>query len=906
MIDDGKDENTLFSGASTDTPRTLENTATFPLLRDVFDAMQDGAALYDEELRLVLCNDKYEQYLFPPGFHDRRPGQSATEQARAIIQSDFFIVPKEPDIKSMPDAISDLIRSYTDGLELKRSDGRYFAIVSKRTSLGGFLVTVNDITAEQQAKKSEKKRLDAVGALEEGFALWDENLKFVLCNDKYLDLQIPREEAPKPGESAYDFSRRLFKYFNAPEGTTIHEFAVGTVDRLKNYQEDMDFYRKDGATLRVAVKKTGLGGYLITLLDITEERNTEQKARNMLVDAIQALDEGLCLFDKDMKLVFANKAWANIFFRSHPIPDYGEMAGDILFELIEGDFYSLPEGVSKSEFMANIVDVISSYKKNLTLMTSDGRQLISSSHETELGGFLLSCRDVTEERNSNQRAQNLLLDAIESLDEGLCLYDKDMRFVAANKAWGDIYFRSRVPQIGEHAAEVMGHLIDRGFYTWPEGVTRDGFIGSVIKAIQSNTKGLALTTADGRHLIGSSHATEVGGYLLSCRDITKQVETEEELEKQRAIANQNEKLSALGELLAGVAHELNNPLSVVFGYAQMLQDKVDDPVINERIGLIGQSAERAAKIVKTFLAMARQRPTKIVAFSLNDAVSTALEVSSYSLKSNGTEVLTDLDKTIPFVDGDFDQLAQVFSNLIVNAGHAVKDLGDEGRLSIQSSFDTRSDVVIVKIKDNGPGIPEDIQARIFEPFFTTKDVGEGTGVGLAFSHRIIASHNGELSLHSINGCGATFSIKLPISTQTVPAAALTDEENAQYRSKSVLIVDDEEGVAQLIFDILSEQGLLVTKTTSPRTALGILESQTFDIILSDFKMPGMDGEHFFEALSVVAPECIERVGFITGDAMSENVRSFFLSSGRPYIEKPVLKDELFDLIEGLSAEYEEG
>jgi signal transduction histidine kinase/ActR/RegA family two-component response regulator len=683
----------------------------------------------------------------------------------------------------MSQNVGNLIRSYTEGLELKRVDGRYLLAVSKRTSLGGYLVTVSDITDRKRADSAEKKRLsalyDAAGALEEGFALWDEDFKFVLCNQKYQKLQLPEEEAPKQGESAYDFSLRLFKYFRSPKGTTPHEFAAGTVNKLKSYVEDFDFYRKDGVILRVAVKKTGLGGYLITLLDITEERNSEAKA------------------------------------------------------------------------------------------------------------------------------QHMFLDAIEALDEGLCLYDKDMRFVAANKAWGDIYWGSRKPAIGEHSSEILDGLLNRGFYAWPEGVTREEFEASLLCDIRSNTKGVALQTADGRHLIGSSHATEMDGYLLSCRDVTKQVETERELTEQRAIANQNEKLSALGELLAGVAHELNNPLSVIFGYAQMLQDKVDDPIINERIGLIGQSAERAAKIVRTFLSMARQRPTKVVAFSLNDAVNTALEVSSYSLKSNGTQVMTRLDSSVPFVDGDFDQLAQVFSNLVVNAGHAVKSLGEDGKLSIQSYYDNNLDVVVVEIKDNGPGIPEEIQARIFEPFFTTKDVGEGTGVGLAFSHRIITSHKGELTVTSKRGKGATFQVKLPASAEYIFSSPVPDSAIANSDKKTILIVDDEDGVAQLIFDLLFERGFLTTKSTSPQAALTILENQTFDVILSDFKMPGMDGEAFFQALKVIAPECIDRIGFITGDAMSENVRSFFASSGRPYIEKPVLNEELMELVAALSQNTED-
>ena len=208
----------------------------------------------------------------------------------------------------------------------------------------------------------------------------------------------------------------------------------------------------------------------------------------------------------------------------------------------------------------------------------------------------------------------------------------------------------------------------------------------------------------------SSHKTSLGGYLISYRDITEQLRMDEELARQREIARQNEKLSALGELLAGVAHELNNPLSVVYGYAQMLKGRVDDPVAAERIELIRRAAKRSARIVKTFLAMARQRPTRIELCSLNDAVTTALEVSSYGLRSNGTAVETAFDETVPPVSGDFDQLVQVFSNLIVNAEHALKPRREQGKLTIRSWLDEDTDHVTVEVRDNGHGMPEDIRA----------------------------------------------------------------------------------------------------------------------------------------------------------------------------------------------------
>ena len=245
--------------------------------------------------------------------------------------------------------------------------------------------------------------------------------------------------------------------------------------------------------------------------------------------------------------------------------------------------------------------------------------------------------------------------------------------------------------------------------------------------------------------------------------------------------------------------------------------------------------------------------------------------------------------------GDFDQLAQVFSNLIVNAGHAVQPKRSAGEILVRSFV--RDGQTIVEIRDNGPGIPRDIQKRIFEPFFTTKDVGEGTGVGLAFSHRIVASHDGQLELSSAVGRGTSFFVKLKTEDSGHQQRSLVPHPTGQSSVKNALVVDDEEGVAQLIHDLLVEEGIHVTKSTSPRDALRLASAQHFDLVLSDFKMPDMDGEAFYEAMKVVTPQNANAIGFITGDAMSANVRAFLERSKRPYIEKPIHKDELMRLIE---------
>ena len=252
--------------------------------------------------------------------------------------------------------------------------------------------------------------------------------------------------------------------------------------------------------------------------------------------------------------------------------------------------------------------------------------------------------------------------------------------------------------------------------------------------------------------------------ISSTRDITELKAMETELENQRAITRQNEKMSALGGLLAGISHELSNPLSIVAGYALMLREQIDDPGLAQKVDRIEEAADRCSRIVKTFLSIARERPTELNRCDLNEVVRTAWDVAGGDFRKSGGLGLLSLDPDLPEVEIDEDQVVQVFSNLILNAGQAMSEQDtrqEQARLTITSAHHATDGEVVVTVADTGPGIPDHIVERIFEPFFTTKPVGTGTGIGLALSHRIIAAHKGRITVRSEPGQGAAFSVHLP-------------------------------------------------------------------------------------------------------------------------------------------------
>ncbi len=737
-----------------------------------------------------------------------------------------------------------------------------------------------------------------------GLALLDDDLNYVHLNACYQDLVYTDCVTPEIGVSIVELGLKALKSgaFVLPEGVSVEEMHQGMVDAILTVGLKVEIERTDGRYLEADSRKVDLGGYLITVRDISDRKRLEsaEKAKwDALNDAIGSLEEGFSLWDPEMRFILSNDRYMELAMPHRDAPfEPGTSAEQVVREMFQVGAMVMPDGMTEDEFLADIVSWVDDFGTPRDFYYSNGRTIMSTTHRTGLGGYLLTVLDVTSERESDRKARDMLLDAFQALDEGLVLCDENMNFVFGNDAWKKMLFEGfeeNIPKPGDSVVENLFKQINAGYYAIPQGMSNEDYAAWMMGEMSQHGKQVPYSSADGRHFVGSSHLTQFGGALMFVRDVTLQITATEELEQQREATHQNEKLSALGELLAGVAHELNNPLSVIFGYSQMLQGKVADPVAAARIDLICQSAERSAKIVRTFLAMARQRPTESEPCPINDVVATALEVSTYSLKTNGARVRVDLDPSDPHVTGDFDQLAQVFSNLLINAGHAIQDKGAEGEIVIRSRVEADGAKVVVEISDNGHGIPDDIQPRIFEPFFTTKDVGEGTGIGLAFSHRIVESHDGVLSLHSEPGKGATFTTTL----NTIDGRADTASAHASLLPDqlSILVVDDEDGVAQLIADLLTEEGHRVTKTTDPRKALRLAEAERFDVVLSDFRMPGMNGETFFRAMEAIAPENARRIGFVTGDAMGPEVRRFLSTSHRPYIEKPIMKDELLTLID---------
>jgi signal transduction histidine kinase/ActR/RegA family two-component response regulator len=350
---------------------------------------------------------------------------------------------------------------------------------------------------------------------------------------------------------------------------------------------------------------------------------------------------------------------------------------------------------------------------------------------------------------------------------------------------------------------------------------------------------------------------------------------------------QSEKIAAMGSLLAGVAHELNNPLAILSGQAQLLRETMEPQQITRRSDKIHEAADRCVRIVRNFLALARQRPPERADMRLNQVVQGAVELLAYELRTEGVEVVLDLAADVPKLWADSHQLHQVVVNLVANAQQAMRHSRGPRTIALTTRYDAGRARVWLDVMDTGPGIPPEALAKIFEPFFTTKPPGEGTGLGLSLCRGIVEEHGGTLAVESELGQGARFVIELPVLAR--PSVGRRDDPTEvlpPIGPKMILIVDDEPDIAAMLADALALDGHRTEIATNGAIALERLGQRPYDLVVSDTKMPVLSGEELYEKLQQHFPAMRERIIFLTGDLLSREKREFLERTGVPFLAKP--------------------
>jgi len=428
-------------------------------------------------------------------------------------------------------------------------------------------------------------------------------------------------------------------------------------------------------------------------------------------------------------------------------------------------------------------------------------------------------------------------------------------------------------------------------------------IAFVIKGERADFETMQLAK-DGsfRNMLVTMQAIEIGGRLLLqtiWQDITERKRMEAEQQELRNKAEISARLATVGEMAAGIAHEINNPLTGVIGFSELLNQEELPPESREYVKYIHEGSNRVKDIVRRLLTFARQEKPFKTRLDIHTLIDNTLELRSYVLATASIEVIKDYQPDLPWVSVDAGQIQQVFLNLIVNAEYAMKKTGGGGTLTVTTR--TRGEDVLIVFSDTGQGMDEATLSRLFQPFFTTKEPGEGTGLGLALSRSIIFDHNGDIAVESSPGKGAAFTVSLPQSRDIQPdESSISNKTSSAHMmpGRRILVVDDEPSIRLLVKKALSSSGYLIEEADTAAGALeNIKQSTGYDLIIADIRMPGMSGRGLYNNIKKNYPDLAGRVIFITGD-ISDITTQRFLSSNRvPFISKPFNRGMLLDKIE---------
>lgn len=524
-------------------------------------------------------------------------------------------------------------------------------------------------------------------------------------------------------------------------------------------------------------------------------------------------------------------------------------------------------------------------------------------------------REVVIELLSERRTRREILD---SLSEGILELSDDGRLLAANRAFETMSGRARAEMLSlrldeifptsrirfeslyaelragaplasatlEHAGRVLHVTLHR--LARPAGSDEDDTLARAMRASSPAPR----------------HETAAMGFTLLVQDVTQRAQAERERERLRARLAQSEKMSAIGLLVSGLAHELNNPLTSVLGYAQLLQQRHADPSLRADLGKIVTGANRCKGIVEDLLVFARSAHPVKSPVDLNEVLLEVAAAFRERVQEIQGDLALDLAPDLPRLTADRVQIAQAVEHVLDNAVQALA--GWQGRRRIMLRTSAEAGRVRIEVADSGPGIPVSMLGKVFEPFFSTRPVGQGAGLGLSAAYGIVTAHRGRIVASSPPEGGALLRIELPsvleARTETLDAAEAAGPLPVQDSGRSILIVDDESIVVELLADLFSDGGHRIDTAMSGREGLRKLRANTYDLIVLDLRMPDLPGQQVYEELKRERPDLLPRILFITADTLTPEVRGFLDDTLRPWLQKPFSIESLMDRARAILAE----
>jgi PAS domain S-box-containing protein len=671
--------------------------------------------------------------------------------------------------------------------------------------------------------------------------------------------------------------------------------------------------------VRVRVKQTGAIHYFDCLLhaivrddavhgvsglarDITRQRQNETR----FTELFQTLREGVYLASADDRITEVNPALAQMLGF--------EKKEDIIHLEISSLYWDTEDRQDERRRLGELGFL--GAREVVLKHRQDGRQVVAMHTAAAIcdpaGNFVRyqgTFVDVTEQREMERRLhreQEFARRLMDSFPDLVVALDRDARYTFASP---QIY-----ASLGYCPEELIGRRVGGRIDPHDRTVMLDLFDdlisnrlsdGQVEYRTQHKNGAWRVFRASARQL--HDETGHITGVIVSARDITEQQRLQQQL-------IQSERLAAMGQMIAGVAHELNNPLTAILGVTELMREQFTDENSRRQLDLAHLQARRAAHIVQSLLGFSRPATPRSTLLHLPDLLQRTLQLHEHSLRANNIHVDMVAREDLPTVMGDSNQLTQVFLNLIVNAEQAIREVREQGTLRIR--LGVVGERVLITFQDDGVGIRRETLPRIFDPFFTTKRPGRGTGLGLSICMAFIREHNGDISAQPLPDGGSVFTVSLPVCTQSVALAtpnsspAPGNVQSAKPQSeplagKRILVVEDEESILELVGDTLKAHGCSADRASRPEHALGLAGKNSYDAVICDLNLKSESGELIsgFDLHDRICDAMTMRLGtsplfiFMTGDLVEAAVSDQAARQGRHFLQKPFHMAELLALLE---------
>jgi two-component system NtrC family sensor kinase len=584
---------------------------------------------------------------------------------------------------------------------------------------------------------------------------------------------------------------------------------------------------------------------------------------------LDSIGDGILTTDAHDRVTYANRAAAGLFGR-----DRGTLIGEELLKLFtrdSGDAVRFGQSAAR-DGLPQVYEVEVAGRDECSVSVG-AAPLVGANG---LIGTVLTLRDVTDTRRAHQelaKSESRYRHLFEDASDAIMTFDSLGRFTSVNDAGERISGYPRDELIGRFFGPLLPlSELPRAVLEFRKALSgQPGQFESVVVRKDGERRHITITYSC------PQRSREV---LCLIRDATEEKQLQQQLV-------QSEKMGAIGQLVSGVAHELNNPLASITAFAQlMLSDGNLTAEDHHATEVIASESRRAARIVHNLLTFARQHKAEKTYADINQVIENTLELRGYDLSGRGIQIERSYADPPPSTMVDAYQLQQVILNLVTNAEQAIAGVERaHHRLTVRTRRD--GETIRIEIEDTGPGIPSDGLERIFNPFYTTKAVGHGTGLGLSISLGIISEHGGRIWAENVPGAGAKFCVDLPrVAPPAGSGPAVSAPVLAPPRGLRILVADDEAPIREALSRFLEKSGHVVVAVDSGSGALAAARDHVFDAIFLDIRMPDISGKNVFEQWQRERPELARHVVFITGDMVSTDLHHFLSGTGQPFLAKP--------------------